>query len=125
MAPLPKPFDVEAHFLRRQLLLKGQRDAVRKRVNEILTEGRTRPDIQALADELDQKGRGRPATGAKYQWLEMGEMNDEMKEQGLPYKERLHRLSLRFQISDVSKIKTYLKKYKDAREEYLGSIDDR
>lgn len=125
MAPLPKAFDVEAYWLRRQLLAKGQRDAVRKRVDEILAAGGKRPDIQAIADELDQKGRGRPATGAKHQWLEMGELNDEMKERRVPYKERLHRLSIRFGLTDVSKIKTYLKKYKDAMEEYLVAIDDR
>lgn len=125
MAPLSKAFDVEAYWLRRQLLAKGQRDVVRKRVDEILAAGGKRPDIQAIADELDQKkGRGRPATGAKYQWLEMGEMDDDMKMDGLPYKVRLHRLSVRFGLTDVSKIKTYLKKYKDAMEEYQAAIDE-
>lgn len=44
MAPLPKTLDLEAMRLRVRLH-KGEREAVRQHVSEILAEGRVRPEI--------------------------------------------------------------------------------
>lgn len=123
MAPLPKSFDLEAMRLRVRLH-KGERDAVKQRCAEILTEGRDRPEIQRLLDEIVGAKRGRPATGAKHLWLEIGERNEDLRDKGEKYEVRLEILSKEFKLTDVSKIKTILAKYKKAIEEYDATARD-
>lgn len=117
MAPLPKSLDLEAMRLRVRLH-KGYRDAVKKRCAEILADGRERPEIRKISDELAKAPRGRPATGAKYLWLEIGDRNEELREQGEKYEVRLTTLSKEFRLKDESKIKIILARYKKAMDEY-------
>lgn len=117
MAPLPKTFDLEAMRLRVRLH-KGEREAVKQRCAEILTEVRERPEIKRLADELARQGRGRPKFGAKYLWFEIGERNETLLAAGHKYEVRLRLLGGEFDLRDESKIKTILAKYKKAMDEY-------
>lgn len=123
MAPLPKTFDLEAMRLRTRLH-KGEREAVKQRCAEILTEGRNRPEIQRLSDEIAGAKRGRPATGAKHLWFEIGERNEDLRDKGEKYEVRLEILSKEFELTDVSKIKTILAKYRKAMEEYAELTRD-
>jgi hypothetical protein len=117
MAPLPKSFDLEAMRLRVRLH-KGYCEAVKQRCAEIMADGRERPEIQKLADELAAPRRGRPRTGAKYLWLEIGDRNEFLRDRGEKYEVRLTILSKEFRLRDESKIKTILAKYKRAMDEY-------
>jgi len=117
MAPLPKSFDLEAMRLRVQLH-KGEREVVKQRCAEILAAGKDRPEIKKIADELAMARRGRPATGAKYLWLEIGDRNEVLRDDGEKYEVRLEILAREFGLKDLSKIKTILAKYKRAMEEY-------
>lgn len=121
MAPLPKSFDLEAMRLRDRLH-KGEREAVKQRCAEILAAGKDRPEIKKLADELATARRGRPATGAKYLWWEIGERNEVLRDEGEKYEVRLDILAREFGLKDLSKVKTILSKYKKAMEEYDAAL---
>jgi hypothetical protein len=122
MAPLPKSFDVEAMRLRVQLhrarRFDDTRETVKQRCAEILAQGGDRPEIQRLHGELTAQQRGRPRFGAKYLWLEIGDRNEELRDDGEKYEVRLEILAREFGLKDLSKIKTILAKYKRAMEEY-------
>ncbi|MGX0962750.1 hypothetical protein AB7M63_003199 [Bradyrhizobium japonicum] len=122
MAPLPKTLDLEAMRLRLRLH-RGEREVVKQRCAEILAEGRERPEIQKLTDELAGAKRGRPATGAKYLWFEIGERNEHLRDAGHKYEVRLRLLGEEFELRDESKIKTILAKYKKAMDEYCARED--
>lgn len=128
MAPLPKSFDLEAMRLRVRLHMAkqhdGEREAVKQRCAEILAGETDRPEIQKLADELETQGRGRPKFGAKYLWFEIGERNEELRDDGEKYEVRLVTLLKEFGVKDVSTIKTILARYTRAMEEYAATIRD-
>jgi hypothetical protein len=122
MAPLTKSFDMEAMRLRVRLhqatRFDDTRKTVKQRCAEILAQGDDRPEIQRLHHELTAQGRGRPKFGAKYLWLEIGDRNEELRDNGEKYEVRLAILSKEFDLKDESKIKTILARYKRAMEEY-------
>ena len=117
MAALPKSFDLEAMRLRVRLH-QGERDSVKQRCAEILAGSKTRPEIQKLADALAKACRGRPRTGAKYLWFEIGERDGILRVEGHKYEVRLRLLGEEFDLRDESKIKTALALYKKAMDEY-------
>ncbi|MFK4499269.1 hypothetical protein ABIF90_000576 [Bradyrhizobium japonicum] len=121
MAPLPKTLDLEAMRLRLRLH-SGEREAVKERCAEILAEGKERPEIQKLTDELAGAKRGRPATGAKYLWFELGERNEHLRDAGHKYEVRLRLLGEEFDLRDESKIKTILAAYRKAMDEYDANV---
>jgi len=118
MAPLPKAFDPKAFWLRQKLLQGGASQEVLAEAKAILARGADRPEIQRIVDELSSRKRGRPATGAKYRWIEIGERNEDLRDKGEKYEVRLDILSKEFGVKDLSKIKTILAKYKRAMDEH-------
>ncbi len=123
MAPLPKSFDLEAMRLRVRLH-KGEREAVKQRCAEVLAEGRHRPEIRKIANELKKARRGRPRTGAKYRWFEIGERDGILRDEGHKYEVRLRLLGEEFDLRDESKIKTALALYKRAMDEYCAVVGE-
>lgn len=114
MAKLPK-IDVEAIWIR-DLLNKGQRYAAKVRAEVAMASGKAGEETKKLAAELANTRRGRQPYGAKHRWIEIGQDNDEMREAGLSYEERIAELSKKYLLGDISKVKTALAKYEAAME---------
>ncbi|MDX0426824.1 hypothetical protein [Sinorhizobium medicae] len=109
MAKLPK-IDFEAMRIR-DMLNRGERTEAKARVLSLLAEGKAGSDAQKIAAELFGAKRGKPAYGAKHRWHEIGQDNDLWRDEGVPYAERMARLSLKYRLNDESKIRAAIARY--------------
>lgn len=71
---------------------------------------------QELLRYLRTATRGRQPFGAKHRWIEIGEDNEALRDRGVPYEERLDRLSVKYRLGDRSKVATAIATYEKARE---------
>jgi hypothetical protein len=123
MSPLPKSFDLVAIRLRRMIIEKRRPEAKRLAL-DALAKGKASAQVQKIAADLFGGKRGRPVSGAKHRWMEMGEINDDMRDAGKSYEQRLAYLKKKFHVGTDKTIKLALAKYERAQEEYRTSISD-
>jgi hypothetical protein len=123
MSPLPKSFDLLAIRLRRMIIEKRRPEA-RRLVLDVLAKGTASAQVQKIAADIFGGKKGRPASGAKHRWLEMGEINDTMRDDGKSYEQRLAYLKKKFHVGADKTIKLALAKYERALAEYHASISD-
>lgn len=123
MAPLPKSFDLRAITLGRLVRLgKPKRAEAKKLALTILAKGDAGPEVQRLAAGLFGGKRGRPATGAKHLWFEIGEMDSALRDRGANYKKRLEELKKEFRVNNERTIERALARYNAAMDEYRADI---
>jgi hypothetical protein len=114
MAKLP-PIDTRAHWIR-DALNRGDRPHALQLLEAALKSGKPGKETIALAEYLRTAKRGRQPFGSKHLWYDIGRDNDELRGAGVPYDERLQRLSLAYHLNDQSKLKTAIAKYEAAME---------
>lgn len=124
MAPLPKSFDLRAITLGRLVRLgKPKRAEAKKLALAILANGDAGPEVQRLAAGLFGAKRGRPATGAKHLWFEIGEMDNSLRDCGVSSKgDRFAKLRKEFSVNDDRTIERALARYNAAMDEYQADI---
>lgn len=115
MAPLPK-LDLDI-FLIKDLLHLGKREEALARIKELVDSGRAGEKTIELAEYLKTAGKGRQPFGVKHLWFEIGQFNDEMRDQGMSYADRMAALKLRYRVDDESKLKTWIGKYEATMDE--------
>lgn len=109
-------FDPVANEIR-DLLNRGQRAEALTLFESAKVEGRCSREMDELEIYLKGARRGRQPFGAKHLWIEIGSDNDSLRSDGVSYAERLEKLSLKYRMSDESKIKMAISKYERALEE--------
>ena len=113
MAKLP-PVDLNAIWIR-DLLHRGRRDEARARLQTVIASGKAGPETRALADYLDSAKRGRQPFGASHLWYEIGIANDELRDAGVTYAERLAQLGVNYIMAE-RQVETAIAKFEAAME---------
>lgn len=103
MAKLPR-MEIKVTWARDELH-KGNRE----KALEFLASAGDGPLANELRSIVSKKGR--QPFGSSHRWWEIGVSNDEMRQAGVPYEERLNRLSVEFRLGDPTKVKTAIGKY--------------
>jgi hypothetical protein len=91
--------DVEAIWIR-DLLNRGKREEALSCIQQALARGDAGPDVKALAEYLQKARPGRQPFGAKHRWVDIGRDNDEMRDDGIPYEDRLKELGDRYRLTE-------------------------
>jgi hypothetical protein len=120
MAKLP-PIDTQAHWIR-EMLHKGQREEARVRIIELLATGRAGAETQKLAAEVFAAKRGRQPYGAKHLWFEIGQDNEELRDAGKSYEERMMELGGRYLLAKNA-LEIAIAKYESAMIEIRAEND--
>ena len=115
MAKLPSPIDPRAHEIRNDLHRGNRKEALAK-IAELIESGKAGAETTALAAHLSSAGKGRQPFGAKHRWYEIGELNETMRDLGVPHKERLEKLKTDFRLKDESALKTAIADYERVME---------
>lgn len=120
MAKIP-PIDVQAYWIR-DLLHRGRRQEALDRLQTIMASGKAGTETVALAEYLATAKRGRQPFGATHLWYEIGTDNDELRDSGASYEERMSKLGSRYMLARTQ-IETAIAKFEAAMEEIRS--DDR
>lgn len=122
MAKLP-PIDTQAHWIR-DLLHRGRRKEALARINRAIERGSAGRETLELAEYLASAKRGRQPFGSKHLWADIGMENDDMRDAGVPYEERLRSLSVKYRMGDLAKVKQAISTYESAISIGLEDRDD-
>lgn len=119
----PLKFDARLIWIKDDLHAGRRQDALAK-IDAAMASGTATPELQALADYLSSAKRGRQPFGAKHRWIEIGQRNDELRDEGMSHADRMAALALEFRLNDEAKIKTAISTWERATAAYRASIDD-
>lgn len=108
MAKLP-PIDVPAYWIR-DLLHRGRRDEALAKLDAAIASGKAGAKTRALAEYLRTAKRGRQPFGATHLWYDIGIDNDEMREAGLSYADRMDKLGAKYMLAKTQ-IETAIAKF--------------
>lgn len=104
--------DIQAYWIR-DLLHRGKRKEALKRLSEIMATGQAGAETIGLADYLASAKRGRQPFGATHLWYDIGIENDEMREAGTSYEERMSALGVKYMLAKTQ-IETAVAKFEAA-----------
>jgi hypothetical protein len=104
------------------LLHAGRRGEAVAALEAAEAAGTCKAGALGLLTSLRSAGRGRQPYGARHRWYEIGTENAVLRDQGVPYAERLQRLASKFRLGDQSKVATAIAVYERAREAAAAAL---
>jgi len=109
MAPLPRPFDARAIWIKDKLH-RGLRAEALAMIEKAVAEGTAGAETLELARYLATAKRGRQPFGATHLWVDIGADNDELRAAGIGYEERMAQLGARYML-DARQVETAVATY--------------
>ncbi len=119
----PLKFDARLIWIKDDLHAGRRQDALAK-IDAAMASGTATPELQALADYLSSAKRGRQPFGAKHRWIEIGQHNDELRNEGMSHADRMAALALEFRLNDEAKIKTAISTWERSNAAYPAATDE-